>query len=99
MYFPAAGSTWHGINYFSFCGSLLGNTLHLRLRKVTLQKFLNQNLEKRLWQLYCFDKYQRRIQNPVGFNSFKPLTISARSYFLEAWRVSEYPSEKYYIYE
>ena len=32
----------------------------------------------------CFDKYQRRIQNPVGFNSFKPLTISARSYFLEA---------------
>ena len=33
MYFPAAGSTWHGISYFSFCGSLLGNTLHRKIKE------------------------------------------------------------------
>ena len=33
MYFPAAGSTWHGINYFSFCGSLLGNTVHRKIKE------------------------------------------------------------------
>ena len=43
------------------------------------------------------NKYQSRIQKQVSFNSFKPLTISARSYFLEAWQVSEYQSEYYYM--
>ena len=27
MYFPVVPSTWHGINYLLFSGSLLGNTL------------------------------------------------------------------------
>ena len=40
--------------------------------------------EKFLAPVLCLDKYQRRIQKPVHFNSFKPLTISARSYFLVA---------------
>ena len=52
MYFSAAGSTWQGINYLLFCGSLLGNALHVRSRKLTLQKLLNQNLEKSFLHLY-----------------------------------------------
>ena len=46
MHFPPVPSTWHGINYLLFSGSLLGNTLPVRLRKATLQKFLKQNLKK-----------------------------------------------------
>ena len=45
MYFSAAGSTWHGINYFSFCGSLLGNTLHREIKEsnsTEVVKLLNQ---------------------------------------------------------
>ena len=30
-YFSAAGSAWHRINYFPFCESLLGNTLHCEI--------------------------------------------------------------------
>ena len=94
MYFPAAGSTWHGISYFSFCGSLLGNTLDREIKESNSTEVFKSKLrETFLAPVLCFDKYRRRIQNPVGFNSFKPLTISAISYFWEAWRVSEYPSE------
>ena len=50
MHFSPAGSTWHGINNFLFRGSLLGNAV--RLRKATLQKFLNQNLKKSFLHLY-----------------------------------------------
>ena len=46
MHFPPVPSTWHGINYLLFSGSLLGNTLPVRLRKATLRKFLKQNLKK-----------------------------------------------------
>ena len=52
MYFSPAESTWHGINYFLFSGSLLGSIFPVRLWKVTLQKFLNQNLKKRFLHLY-----------------------------------------------
>ena len=98
MYFSAAGSTWHGINYFLFCGSLLGNTLHREIKESNSTEVVKSKLrETFLAPVLCFDKYQRHIQNPVCFNSFKPLTISARSYFLEAWLVSEYPSEYYYM--
>ena len=53
MFFPAAGSTWHGISYFSFCGSLLGNTLDREIKENNSTEFLNQNLEKRFWHPYC----------------------------------------------
>ena len=88
MYFSAAGSTWHRINYFLFCWSLLGNTLHSEIKESNSTEVAKWKLtETFLAPVLCFDKYQRRIQNPVDFNSFKPLTISARSYFLEAWLV------------
>ena len=85
MYISAAGSTWHGINYFSFCGSLLGNTLHQEIKESNSTEVVKSKLrEMFLTPVLCFDKYQRCIQNPVGFNSFKPLTVYARSYVLEA---------------
>ena len=85
MYVSAAGSTWHGINYFPFCGSLLGNTLHREIKESNSTEVVKSKLrETFLAPVLCFDKYQRRIQNPVGFNRFKSLTISARSYFLVA---------------
>ena len=89
MYVSAAGSTWHGINYFPFCGSLLGNTLHREIKESNSTEVVKSKLRETFFaSALCFDKYQRRIQNPVGFNSVKPLTVSARSYFLKAWRVS-----------
>ena len=82
---------------YIFCGSLLGNTLQYfspwDIKEVVRSKLR----ETFLAPVLCFDKYQRRIQNPVGFNSFEPLTISAGSYFLVAWLMSEYPSEYYYV--
>ena len=98
MYISAAGSTWHGINYFSFCGSLLGNTLHQEIKESNSTEVVKSKLrEMFLTPVLCFDKYQRCIQNPVGFNSFKPLTVYARRYVLEAGWVSAYPSEFYYM--
>ena len=47
MYFPAAGSTWHGINYFSFCRSLLGNNLHREIKESNSTEVVKPNLEKR----------------------------------------------------
>ena len=89
MYFSSAGSICHGINYFLFCGSLLGNTLHREIKESNSTEVVKSKLrETFLAPVLCFDKYQRRIQNPVGFNSSKPLTISARSYFLETWCLS-----------
>ena len=86
MHFTLVPSTGHGINYLLFSGSLLGHTLPREIKESTQQKFLKQNLEKQetfLAHVLCVDKDQRRIQNPVGFNDFKPLTVCARSYFLE----------------
>ena len=81
MYFSPAGSTWHGVN----CGSLLGNTLPREIKESDSTEVSNSKFKQTfLTPVLCVDKYQRRIKNPVGFNSFKPLTISARSYFLEA---------------
>ena len=99
MYFSAAVSTWYGINYFLFCGSLVGNILHREIKESKSTEIVKSKLRETPLApvLLRFDKYQRRIQNPVGFSSFKPLTISARSYFLEAWLVPEYSSEYYYM--
>ena len=87
MYFSSAGSTCHGINYFLFCGSLSGNTLHREFKESNSTEVVKSKLTETFLApvLLCFDKYQRRIQNPVGFNSSRPLIISPRSYFLEAW--------------
>ena len=83
---------------FLFCGSLLGNTLHPEIKESNSTEVAKSKLrETFLAPVLCFDKYQRNIQTPVGFNSFKILTICAISYFLEAWRVSEYPPEYYYM--
>ena len=84
MHFSPARSTWHGINNFLFSRSLLGNNLPREIK----EKFLNPSLKKRFLHPHCVDKYQRCIQNPVGFNSFKSLAISGRSYFLEDWCLS-----------
>ena len=91
IHFSPAGSAWHGINYFLFCRSLLGNTLPRKVKESSPTVVFKSKLKETFFApVLCVDKYQGRIKNPVGFNSFKPLTISARSYFLEAWLVSDY---------
>ena len=85
MYFSAAGSTGHRIDQFLFCGFLLGNTFQREIKESNSTEVFKSKLrETFLAPVLCFNKYQRRTQNPVGFNSSKTLTIFARSYFLEA---------------
>ena len=72
MHFSAAESTWHGINDFSFCGSLLGNALDREIKESKSAEVAKSKLrETFLAPVLGFGKYQRSIQAPVGFNSFK----------------------------
>ena len=80
------------IKYFVFCGSLLGNTLPCEIKESNYTEvFKSKLIETFLAPVLCVNKYQRCIQNAVGFNIFKPFTIFFGSYFLEARLVSEYP--------
>ena len=108
MHFPLVPSTWHEINYLLFSGTLLGNILFPhKIKENNTTEVLKVKL-KEIGNVSCIctecvAKDQRRIQNPVSFNDFNPLnefnplTVCARSYFLELLLVSEYPSEYYYL--
>ena len=80
MHFSPAGSTCQGINYFLFCGSLLGNTLPRKIKESNSTEVFKSKLKETfLAPVLWVYKDQRRIQNPESFNDFKPLTVCARS--------------------
>ena len=46
MHFPPVPSTWHGINYLLFSGSLLGNTIHREIKESNSTEVFNTKFKE-----------------------------------------------------